>query len=331
MNYEALREALLTWFQSQGRELSWRTTRDPYRVWTAETILQQTQIKQAGTYLTRFWGRFPTLEALAKAPIEAVLAIWQGLGYYQRAHNLHKAAQLLYEQGGFPLAPWEEALQLLESLPGIGSYTARAILAFAGEAPLLPVDGNVVRILSRLWAEALPASQRRLYQQKADALPSAFKGREVSFALMDLGQLVCRPIQPRCPQCPLKEACLAFKQGTPALYPPQKPSRPRPIRFFRLGLYYTSEAVWLEQRPSRGLWGGLWCLPMEELSEPPFRPAEIRHDFTHFRMEGYVEKLSVPLLQTTPLPWKGLTNIGIPTPIRRYLSLAYSFFAERRL
>jgi len=321
MDYEALREALLGWFEVRGRCLPWRDTTDPYRIWTAEVILQQTQIEQGEAYLKRFWDAFPTLEALAQAPLEALLAIWQGLGYYQRAHNLHRAARVFMRMGGIPLSPWPEALQTLQKVPGIGPYTARAILAFSVDAPLLPVDGNLVRVLGRLWADTTPIHQRPAYQEKADRLPAAFKGRQVSFALMDLARLLCRPQRPSCSLCPLRFACRAYALGAPENYPPRGPKATRPTRFFRMLLYYTPEAVWLLERPARGLWGGLWTPPIEEISEAPFRPADLCHSFTHFRMLAFMERLSAPPPETRPIPWSELDSYGLPAPIRRYLSL----------
>lgn len=315
--YEALRKALLEWHKRQGRPLPWRQTQDPYRIWTAEVILQQTQIKQAESYLMRFWEAFPTLEALAQAPIESLLAVWQGLGYYQRAHNLHRAAQRLLMHR--PLEPWQEALPYWESLPGVGLYTARAVLAFAKDAPLLPVDGNVARILSRLKAEPVPITNRRHYQALADALPTAFKGRLVAFALMDLAQLLCRPQNPSCFLCPLASYCQASTLGQPNAFPPPALRKKRPLRSYQFLLYYTPQAVWLEKRPAGGLWGGLWCLPMQPLTNPKGSPT-LTHDFTHFRLAGYVETVQTPPPTTEPIPWEALATYGLPTPIRRYLS-----------
>jgi A/G-specific adenine glycosylase len=323
VGYEGFREALLSWFEREGRRLPWRETTDPYRIWTAEVILQQTQVGQAEGYLKRFWMAFPTLEALAKAPREAVLAVWQGLGYYQRAHNLHEAAQVFLRMGGIPLSPWPEALRTLEEIPGIGPYTARAILAFAGGAPLLPVDGNLVRVLSRLWGESVPAQRRAYYQAKADALPPSFTGRRVGFALMDLAQLLCRPQQPNCLRCPLQTGCQAHRLSRPEAYPPKLPRPERPTRYFRMLLYYTPLAVWLTQRPSKGLWGGLWTPPLEEISEAPLRPPDIRHTFTHFQMLAFTEELTAPYPHTQPIPWTELPHYGLPAPIRRYLTLLY--------
>ena len=320
IDYEALRTALLSWFGAHGRRLFWRETTDPYRIWTAEVILQQTQIAQGEAYLKRFWEAFPTLEALAQAPLEALLTVWQGLGYYQRAHNLYRAAQVFVRMGGIPLYPWAEALQTLQKVPGIGPYTARAILSFAVDAPLLPVDGNLVRVLGRLWADEAPAHQRSAYQNKADLLPEAFTGRQVGFALMDLAQLVCRPQRPQCPICPLHFACQAYRRGKPETYPPRASRPERPTRFFRMLLYYTSEAVWLMERPAKGLWGGLWTPPIEEMAEAPFQPAALSHTFTHFRMLAFAKRLSAPPPHTKPISWEKLSNYALPAPIRRYLS-----------
>ncbi len=323
MDYEALRKKLLGWFSQHGRGFSWRETSDPYRIWTAEVILQQTQVRQGQAYLRRFWDTFPTLESLARASLEAVLTVWQGLGYYQRAHNLYKAAQIFQNMGGIPLAPWPEALQTLQKIPGIGPYTARAILAFSVDAPLLPVDGNVVRVLSRLWADSTPGDRRVVYQRRADELPPSFTGRRLSFALMDLAQLVCRPQRPQCPNCPLKYACHAYSLGKPELYPPRTARPERPTRFFRMLLYYTPKAIWLMARPAQGLWGGLWTPPLEEIPEAPFRPADLQHTFTHFKMLAFAERVSVPPPSAQPISWQALASYGLPAPIRRYLTLLY--------
>ncbi|MCS7152345.1 MAG: A/G-specific adenine glycosylase [Bacteroidia bacterium] len=309
---------LLRWYKAYGRYLPWREGQEPYHIWVIETLLQQTRIAQAQGRIARFFERFPTLEALAEAPIEAVLAVWQGLGYYQRAHNLHRAARQLHWLGG-----WEavraspDPLKLLESLPGIGPYTARAILSFTGWRGFLPVDGNVLRVLSRLWGIA--SNDRALYQEKADALPSSWKKREVAYAFMDLAQLICTPRRPKCLFCPLASECKALHAGTPEAFPPRRLPREKPIRYFLLSLCENSIGVWLERRPLRGLWGGLWSLPIHEVSEQSPRKPDILHELKHFRFVGYIEVQKEPPPATKLIPWSELTSYALPAPILRLL------------
>ncbi|MCS7297603.1 MAG: A/G-specific adenine glycosylase [Bacteroidia bacterium] len=312
------REHLLRWYRREGRCLPWREGRDPYQIWVIETLLQQTQISQARTYIERFFQRFPTLEKLAQADVESLLEIWQGLGYYQRAHNLHKAAQQLYRDGGWE-AIWRypSPLRYLEALPGVGPYTARAILSFSEREAYLPVDGNVMRVLSRLWG--LPTRSRTVYQTHADALPLHWRQREVGYALMDLAQLICVPRSPKCLLCPLKKECIALSQGRPSAYPPVPPPRQKPIRPFLFILCTSREGVWLQKRPTRGLWGGLWCPPMQFLKECPSALPTFTHQLTHFQLWGYVEKKDIPPEETFLVPWEHLERTPLPAPLRRLL------------
>lgn len=310
-------EALLRWQAAQGRKLPWRETRDPYRIWVAETLLQQTRIGQAEERIHWFFERFPTLQALAESPVEAVLLIWQGLGYYQRAHNLHRAAQQLHLQGGFEAL---RSLADLERLPGVGPYTARAIWSFSSRGASLPVDGNLVRVLSRYFADDTPASQRHHFQAQADRLPLSWQQREVAFALMDLAQLVCTPKRPRCLLCPLQGNCGALRLGAPERFPIRSPKPPKPTRYFELLWYADSEAVWLEQRPTKGLWGGLWSLPLREVSEPLPQPPDLQHELTHFRLIAYLIPIPEPVSTTLPIGWEKLSTCQLPAPIRRLLT-----------
>jgi hypothetical protein len=182
-----------------------------------------------------------------------------------------------------------------------------------------------------MGGDATPATERKAYQAKADALPPAFTGRAVGFALMDLAQLVCKPRRPTCLACPLRSACQAYQQGQSEAFPVKAARAPRPTRFFRLLVYYTAEAVWLVERPAKGLWGGLWTPPLEELPEPPFRPADLRHEFTHFRMLGFAERLSEPPPHTQPISWAELHRYGLPAPIRRYLTQLHTYFLKNFL
>ncbi|RMF53462.1 MAG: hypothetical protein D6750_00960, partial [Bacteroidetes bacterium] len=167
---------------------------------------------------------------------------------------------------------------------------------------------------------AVPASERKKYQALADALPEAWRSREVAFALMDLANQVCLPRKPRCSTCPLNRLCAAYQQGHPEAYPPRAPRKARPLRAFRFFLYATPEAVWLERRPESGLWSGLWCLPMEELPTLLPLPPDFVHELTHFRLAGYIERPSTAPPQAMPIPWEALPTYGVPAPLQRLLA-----------
>ncbi|MCX8113199.1 MAG: A/G-specific adenine glycosylase [Bacteroidia bacterium] len=326
-------ETLLEWYAQQGRNLPWRETRDPYKIWVIETILQQTQISQAQAYIHRFLERFPTLDALAGTSLEAILEVWQGLGYYRRALHLHQTAQQIVSAGGWTAVQSQaNPLHFLESLPGIGPYTARAILSFTGWAPYLPVDGNLVRVLSRLWG--LSSRDRRLYQTKADALPEYWRKREIAFALMDLARLLCLPRRPKCLLCPLASTCVALQRGTPEQYPPAYTPRPKPTRSFMLTLCANKEGVWLQKQPLGGLWSGLWSLPMQATDAPMVAQPTLTHEFTHFRLVGYVHRQAHPPDDAVFVSWAHLAQYGLPAPIRRLLAQeakaqGFSFSVEK--
>lgn len=224
-----LRSALLHWFHAHKRPLPWRAARDPYSVWVSEVMLQQTQIATVIPYYRRFLSVFPAVDHLARAPLERVLQLWSGLGYYRRARQLHAAAQVLVEKfgGRFP-----ETLEDARQLPGVGGYTAAAVLSIAYGAPLPALDGNVARVIARL--EALPGSLadpafRRGVEVKLAGLFAARRGAwhpgNLNQALMELGQTICLPKSPRCPACPLRRSCRARARGNPAGFPSPRPRR----------------------------------------------------------------------------------------------------------
>ncbi|MCS6894836.1 MAG: A/G-specific adenine glycosylase [Bacteroidia bacterium] len=316
--HESLLKKLQSWYERNGRLLPWREGEDPYRIWVIETLLQQTQIAQVEARIERFFTAFPSIESLAYASLEEVLALWQGLGYYQRAHNLHRAAQKLCAIGGFSaIRESPNPLKALMRLPGVGPYTARAILSFAGWGHFLPVDGNIMRVLSRLWAEK--ERNREFYQRKADALPVAWRQRWVAYALMDLAQLICVPRRPRCLLCPLASGCAALQGGNPSLYPLRLPRSKKPDRYFLVSLYADVRGVSLLRRPPRGFWGGLWSLPLRELSTKPEMPPDFTHELTHFRLFGYLERMTQPPDNTQLIPWGALPAYALPAPIFRLL------------
>jgi A/G-specific adenine glycosylase len=221
----AIRRALLAWFRRHARPLPWRKTKDPYAVWISEVMLQQTAISTAIPYYDRFLRAFPTVERLAAAPLEQVLGLWSGLGYYRRAHSLHAAAKkIANEYGGRFPRDYEAA----RSLPGIGAYTASAVLSIAYGVPRAALDGNVARVIARLLA--LPPSFRETgfrtaLRNELERLLSRRRPGEFNQALMELGQSVCRPRAPRCHACPLRSWCAAYKEGCPERYPASRPRR----------------------------------------------------------------------------------------------------------
>jgi len=218
------RRGLLRWFRRHQRDLPWRRSRDPYPIWISEVMLQQTQVKTAVPYFESFLKAFPTVEALAAAPVDRVLAVWSGLGYYRRARQLHQAAREIVRRRGFPGTARE-----LEELPGIGPYTAAAVASIAFDEAVLSLDGNVERVLSRYLALAEDPKRRRpraaLLAAGAALLDPEHPG-ESNQALMELGATVCVPRRPRCGECPLKEGCRGHATGEPERFPPPRRRRP---------------------------------------------------------------------------------------------------------
>ncbi|HSN95442.1 MAG TPA: A/G-specific adenine glycosylase, partial [Anaerolineaceae bacterium] len=252
---------LLNWYDQNARVLPWRSRPSPYRTWVSEIMLQQTQVDSVIPYFERFMARFPTLENLAMASQSEVLSLWEGLGYYSRARNLHKAAQMLMSEfdGVIPGTTKE-----LMGLPGIGRYTAGAIasIAFGQSEPAL--DANIRRVFSRLLALEAPLrsseSERQLWDFAQKACPVKRTG-DFNQALMDLGAGICLPSQPLCPRCPIQAACQAFQNGTQNRIPvvPKKPSIPHFI--VTAAVIEQNGLVLIQRRPQKGLLAGLWEFP----------------------------------------------------------------------
>lgn len=254
--------ALLEWFDQLQIQLPWRGSRDPYRIWLSEIMLQQTRIAAVEGYYARFLERFPTIETLAAAPLDEVLKCWEGLGYYSRARNLHRLAIIVVNEhhGQFPATA--EALQ---KLPGIGRYTAAAIASIAFHERVAVLDGNVMRVLARLFdlAEDITdaRSQTQLWHIAESLLPTDRVG-DYNQALMDLGRLVCVPRRPSCEACPLQSQCLAHAHQTTSMRPVKKPKAPvKDVRAVAAVLRNQEHRLLLVQRPPDGLLGGLWSLP----------------------------------------------------------------------
>ena len=252
---------LIPWFQRHGRDLPWRHRRTPYRVWLAEVMLQQTRVETAIPYYARFLERFPTVEALALAPLEEVLKIWEGLGYYARARHLHAAARQVVGEydGRLP-----NTFEALIGLPGLGPYTAGAVASIAFDVPVIALDGNARRVLSRLFAVAgdprRAATRKRLEALAEDCLPVESPGL-FNEALIELGATICHPRNPECDHCPLVGACQAHAQGLEEAFPQRAPRRPVPHYHVTAGVVMRNGVVLVTQRERDDFLGGLWEFP----------------------------------------------------------------------
>jgi A/G-specific adenine glycosylase len=261
----AIRTRLLDFYDEGRRDLPWRESLDPYRIWVSEVMLQQTRVDTVVPYYRRWMERFPTVEVLAEASSEEVLRLWQGLGYYSRARNLHNAARVVVEawDGVVP-----NTVEALRQLPGVGEYTAGAVASIAFGAPVPAVDGNVRRVLARLADDPDPTPAR--LRRWAGALVDPERPGDFNQGLMELGALVCTPRAPGCARCPLEAECRARREGTQELRPlPRRRGRVRRAVAVSLVLHRGTGAeteVLLERRPDDGLLGGMWSTPTRELS-----------------------------------------------------------------
>lgn len=307
---KAFAEQLLSWYGSEGRDLPWRGTRDPYRIWLSEIMLQQTTVAAVIDYYQRFLAAFPCLDALAAASQDEVIQLWAGLGYYSRARNLHVAAKVVMsEHGGiFP-----DQVEQLQKLPGVGRSTAGAIasLAFERRAPIL--DGNVRRVLCRLcaWQEAPRSSkaEKQLWHW-SDQLTPEERVHDYTQAIMDLGATVCVPRQPLCEHCPAADLCLARKQGLERELPRKQPGKAVPTRIQAALLVEGNGAFLVRQRPAEGFLGGLWEFPAVDVGTDESAQEKInnlkqdlalrgkvaelgriKHVYSHFRLELHLYHL----------------------------------------
>ena len=348
--------ALLAWYDRHRRRLPWRAApgerADPYRVWLSEIMLQQTTVKAVAPYYDRFLARWPDLRALAAAPLADILKTWAGLGYYARARNLHACARAVVERHGGKFPASEEALR---ALPGIGAYTAAAIAAIAFDAPASPVDGNIERVIARLFAIAapLPAAKPQIGRRARELVPQRRAG-DFAQAMMDLGATICTPKTPACALCPWNDCCAARARGDAETYPRRMRKREGALR--RGAAFVACRAdgfVLVRTRPPTGLLGGMTEVPTTDwtpdfaetsaLDGAPRLPAGkskrriglqriawrrlagvVRHVFTHFPLELLVYVAELPA--GTPAPagmrWVALTDIGgeaLPSVMRKVL------------
>jgi len=346
--------ALLAWYDGHRRALPWRAAPgecgDPYRVWLSEVMLQQTTVKAVAPYYVRFLARWSDVRALAAAPLDEVLKTWAGLGYYARARNLHACACAVVERHGGEFPASEAALR---ALPGIGAYTAAAIAAIAYGAPATPVDGNVERVIARLYAVAapLPTAKPEVFRL-ARALAPPRRAGDFAQALMDLGATLCTPKSPACSLCPWNDSCAAHARGNAEMFPRRMPKRERALR--RGAAFVARRAggfVLVQTRPANGLLGGMTEVPTTEWVEnfderkaltraPRFFPNKpkwriawrrvagvVRHVFTHFPLELSIYVAELPARTPAPagMRWVALADIAgeaLPSVMRKVVAHA---------
>ena len=339
-------DRVIAWQRTHGRHaLPWQRTRDPYRVWLSEIMLQQTQVSTVLAYYDRFLQRFANVRALAEAPLDDVLAMWSGLGYYSRARNLHRCAQAVMERHGgeFP----RSAAQLAE-LPGIGRSTAAAIAAFCFGERAAILDGNVKRVLTRVLGFdgdlAQGAQEKKLWLQAEALLPEGEGIESYTQGLMDLGAGVCLARRPQCLLCPLSQPCVARQQGEPERYPVKTRKLKRGRRENALLWLSAGDRLWLSQRPDTGVWAGLWSLPeyasaddVRRLTQGWPGEAEVldsfQHVLTHFDWhlqpvrhalpaaleDRRLKQLESQLPEGRWVPVHEALQMGLPAPIRKLL------------
>ena len=289
----SLPQQLLGWYQTHGRDMPWRVKGgahfDPYAVWISEIMLQQTTVQTVRDYFTRWMNRFPDIQTLASADIGDVLLMWQGLGYYTRARKIHECARILMQKYSGKIPADRDRLL---KLPGIGPYTASSICCFAFNLPETVVDGNVIRVISRLYGITHPPEKEEIYAL-ANPLTPADRGADYASAIMDLGATVCTPDSPKCSLCPWQEHCAAYKQGLtdkiPLILKPQKQTRAG-----NLWLIKNDRGEFcIRKRLEKGLLSGLYEFPWRYQNEEPLYPlakpmATVTHTFTHFKLTLHI-------------------------------------------
>ena len=335
----------MAWQQVHGRHhLPWQNTRDPYRVWLSEIMLQQTQVSTVLGYYERFLQRFPTVADLAAGSDEEVMALWSGLGYYSRARNLHRCAQEVMERfgGAFP-----QTVEALASLPGIGRSTASAIASFCFGVRAAILDANVKRVLTRYlgFADDLASSaaEKKLWALAEDLLPVSDLGNAMpryTQGMMDLGSGICTASKPSCLLCPVQTQCVAQREGAPERYPVKtKKLKRTAASWWLLWLQRDDGAIWLEKRPAKGIWAGLYCLPVYE-SEAALeqaaaglgamaeqQPGPFLHVLTHKDLHLHPVKVLAQknAMEGAPGQWcapSQLAAVGLPAPVRSLLQNA---------
>ncbi|NOQ63534.1 MAG: A/G-specific adenine glycosylase [Methyloprofundus sp.] len=339
MNPEKFQQQLLGWFDQSGRkDLPWQHPATAYRVWVSEIMLQQTQVVTVIPYFNRFMQQYPDIQSLANAPLDEVLSLWAGLGYYARARNLHKTAGIINQQASFP-----DTLDALVALAGIGRSTAGAILSIAFHKSTAILDGNVRRVLARYQAiygwTASPAVSKQLWLVSEKYTPVE-RVADYTQAIMDLGATVCTRSKPQCTECPLQSDCLALQQKCVAELPTPKPRKKIPTKHSVFVIAIDKEQhFFLEKRAPTGIWGGLWSLPeleaeagieawLQENSMTLLKQQALplrRHTFSHYHLDYqpiliHIDKLINNVLEAENRLWYNHTqtqNIALPAPVKQ--------------
>lgn len=331
MNNNIFGKTLVAWYKLHGRhDLPWQKNTTPYRVWVSEIMLQQTQVSTVIPYYHRFMRTFPTLKSLALASEDDVLAHWSGLGYYARARNLHRAARIVLNDhnGHFP-----DDLRAITKLPGIGRSTAGAILSFSKKQFAVILDGNVKRVLTRVFAFDEPINKTSAINHLWDLatkLTPQENAHHYNQAIMDLGATLCTRTKPKCTKCPFIKTCEAYAENNPTKYPIKTPKKPRPSKHTQMLVFCNNDSVLLYKRPSQGIWGGLWSFP--EISNTSLSSYKIikelpmiTHQFTHFTLEispVCIQANNEHPIDSNPSIWYTLSSDlpgGIAAPVAKIL------------
>jgi A/G-specific adenine glycosylase len=341
----SFQKKLLEWYDPGSRNLPWKKTSDAYKIWLSEIILQQTRVEQGTPYYLAFAKQYPTVKKLAEAPLDDVLKLWEGLGYYSRARNLHAAAQQVMQvhKGKFPATHAE-----ILSLKGIGSYTAAAISSFAYNLPHAVLDGNVYRVLSRIFGIETPIDStegKKQFEKLADALLDKKLPATYNQAIMDFGSLVCKPQNPLCDVCPFSSDCKALEFGKISLLPVKSKKLVKTERHFHYFVLHDKKNIFIQQRIDNDIWKGLYEFPMEET--PNSRRAKIsassqkiypsqkfsyRQTLSHQYINGYFYEMKVEKLEKNAgsylkIPKSELLTYAYPKIVRAYLQDRLNFLS----
>ena len=339
-----LKKLLLSWYDQNARALPWRQSRDPYRIWVSEIMLQQTRAEAVVKYYERFLARCPDVHALAAMEQQELLKLWEGLGYYSRARNLHAAARIISESGGaFP-----QSVDGLQALPGVGPYAARAIASIAFDVCAPALDGNQMRVLSRIFAVERILKTPFDLEEEAMSCISRERPGDYNQALMDLGSAICTPKNPKCGACPLQSLCHACADGNPERYPLRPAPVPKREEARTVLLIFTDGGICLQKRPTKGLLANFWEFPsldghlseeeiLEELRSLGYINPRIistlgsaKHVFTHiiWRMQGWHVHADAAPEDMQAANLDALQALPFPSAIRFYREIAEDFLAQ---
>lgn len=300
-------QVFLTWYQQEKRNLPWRYNQDPYRIWISEIMLQQTRVDTVIDYFYRFMETFPTIQDLANAPEDKLLKVWEGLGYYSRARNLQTAAKQIMEEfeGEFPTT-----VEDIRSLKGIGPYTAGAISSIAFDLPEPAIDGNVMRVVSRLFcieADIAKASSRKVFDEAMRKIISHNQPGEFNQAMMDLGSSICTPTKPQCELCPIQNFCQAYQEKRQTDFPVKsKKQKPKDVYYIAGIIENNQQEIFLQQRPESGLLASMWLFPLEEISATRFEELQERYDPNRWDLfsDALIAEDSPELFSTEAVVWQ---------------------------